>query len=69
MAIKYFCDLCGEEIKDLNELGNFKIQERTLSFLKHQRQDQLKVTERIFCIDCARKIVEGFTKIKKENGK
>lgn len=65
--IIYKCDLCGEEIKDLTEIGNFKIQERTLSFLKHQRQDQLKIREWIFCISCARKIVESFTK--KENGK
>ncbi len=62
--IKYFCDLCQEELKDLTEVGNFRIQERTLNFLKHQRQDQLKGREFLFCISCARKIIEGFKNIK-----
>ncbi len=63
--VRFFCDSCQEELKDLTEVGNFKIQERTLSFLKNQRQDQLKVREFIFCIDCARKLLEGLKKITK----
>lgn len=48
----------------MTEVGNFKIQERTLNFLKHQRQDQLKVREYLFCIDCARKVWEHFQDLK-----
>lgn len=65
--IKYLCDVCQKEITDLNEIGNFKIQERSLNFLKHQRQDQLRVKEYIFCIECARRVQENFKELRKQN--
>ena len=64
--IKLFCDSCGREIFDQNEMGNFKIQEKVISFLKHQKQDQLRTQEYIFCIDCARSIRGYFQENKKE---
>lgn len=62
--IIYKCDGCQKEITDLNEMGNFKIQEKVLTFLKHQKQDQMRGQEFIFCIDCARKIRDNFSKLK-----
>jgi len=64
--IKIFCDACGQEIKDSNEIGNFKIQEKSFAFIKHQKQDQMRVQEYIFCLECARKIRDFFSKIKEE---
>jgi len=64
--IKFYCDKCGEEIKDTTEVGNFKIQERTFAFIKHQKADQIKATEYIFCVDCARKIRSFFQEPIKE---
>lgn len=58
--IIFKCDSCGEEIKDTTEIGNFKIQEKSFGFVKHQKQDQLRVSEYIFCVDCARKIRKYF---------
>jgi hypothetical protein len=54
--IKYICDICKKEITDLNEVGKFQLSERTLNFIKHQRADQLRVREYLFCVDCARKV-------------
>ncbi len=64
--IKIFCDVCGKEIIDRNEIGNFKIQEKNFAFIKHQKQDQMRVQEFIFCVDCARKIREYFSNLKKD---
>jgi hypothetical protein len=64
--VKLFCDSCGQEIKDSTENGSFKIQEKTFAFIKHQKQDQVRVSEYIFCVDCARKIRDFFSKIKEE---
>jgi hypothetical protein len=64
--IRIFCDACREEIKDNTENGSFKIQEKTFAFIKHQKQDQVRVSEYIFCIDCSKKIRDFFSTIKEE---
>ncbi len=66
--IIYKCDICEKQIIDLNELGSFKIQERSLDFLKHQKQEGVKVREFIFCVECARKIMEYITALRKGYG-
>ena len=64
--VKFYCDACGEEIKDPNQIGNFKITENSFAFIKHQKEEQTRMQEFIFCIDCARKIREYFQKLKAE---
>jgi len=64
--VKVFCDSCGKEIIDNTENGSFRIQEKTLNFIRHQKQDQLRIQEFVFCIDCARKIREYFSNLKKD---
>ena len=60
--IRVFCDSCKKEIIDRTENGSFKIQEKTFGFIKHQKEDQIRVSEYIFCIDCTRKIRDYFQK-------
>ena len=66
--IIYKCDICSKEITDLNELGNFKIQEKVVDWLKHQKQQGVKVREYILCIECARKITEHIVALRKGYG-
>lgn len=66
--IKFFCDGCQKEIANPQEVGNFKIQEKTFAFIKHQKQDQIQGQEYLFCIDCARKIRENFKELKPNDG-
>lgn len=66
--IKYICDICSKEITDLNEIGNFKISEKAIDWLKHQKQQGFKVREYLFCVDCARKISEHIMSLRKGYG-
>lgn len=63
--VKYYCDVCLKEIANRDEVGGFRITEKTISFFKHQKQDQLRVQEFLFCIDCAKKIRDYFISIQR----
>tara|TARA_R100000750_G_scaffold45244_2_gene30376 strand:+ start:1255 stop:1464 length:210 start_codon:yes stop_codon:yes gene_type:complete len=69
MAIKFYCDSCQKQIEDMNEIANFKMQENNIILAKGQNQNQVKVSEFIFCGDCSRKIREFFQKPKVIGGK
>ena len=58
--IKFYCDACSEEIKDPNQIGNFKITENSFSFVKHQKEEQIRVRKYILCVDCARQTQKFF---------
>lgn len=64
--IKFYCDHCGEEIKDYNERGEFEIHEKSFQFIKHQKQDGIRVQKYIFCGYCARSIKKYFQEAKKD---
>jgi len=66
--ILYKCDICLKEITDLNEIGNFKISEKAIDWLKHQKQQGIKVREYLFCVECARKIAEHIMALRKGYG-
>jgi uncharacterized protein with PIN domain len=54
--LKYYCDICKKEIEDVQFMGELHIKERFISFIKHQKEDNIRVLGFIFCQDCSEKI-------------
>ena len=54
----YKCDSCQKEITTMPEAGEFKIQQKTLGFFKHQKQDQLSARVYLLCVECSVKLEE-----------
>ncbi len=66
--IKYICDCCKKEITS-PEMGGFQIKEKQPFWDKHQKGEQLRVREYMFCIECARKVWEHFQDLAKMSDK
>ena len=64
--IKYICDFCQTEIKDISENGEFKIQQKQLAFLNHQKSTQIGGRGYLLCVDCAKKVEDFINNGKKK---
>jgi len=64
--IKIYCDVCGKEISDTEESGKLVVLERTIFFLKHQKQSDLKPKEFFLCSDCIKAIKDFMNKRNEE---
>ena len=62
MSVRLFCDSCQKELTK-DEMGaNLTYYERELSFVKHQKQDQVREIKQMFCEKCKDEIkgtIEG----------
>lgn len=64
--IKSFCDLCEEEIKDVQLISEFRMREKAFEFIKHQKTDGIRERYYIFCPGCAVKMNQKREEMKKE---
>lgn len=67
--IKYFCDICKNEIQDVNYHGEFKVTTKVFAFVKHQKEDQVRTQVYLFCPDCAERVQNYLKDIPNLNGK
>ena len=56
--IKYICDICGKDIEDLNYQGQFQIKQKHLTFIKHNKESQVRILGYLMCCECAEKVLE-----------
>ena len=68
--ITYNCDICQEEIKDLQEHGKMMYQELGYDFSNKAKKAErvLNKTEYLFCVDCAKKMVEHAKSLMPKDG-
>jgi hypothetical protein len=64
--IKYYCDICQKQIEDLNYQGRFQIKQKHIAFLKHNKEDQVRVLGYLLCVSCAEKILSKINELKDE---
>ena len=51
--IIYKCDVCGKQIEDINYGGQIQIKQKHIAFLKHNKDQQVRVLGFILCVSCA----------------
>lgn len=56
--LKYFCDICQNQIQNLEEIGTFQITKKVFIFLKHQKKDSIRRMEQIYCKPCAAEMLQ-----------
>ena len=60
--IIYRCDICQKDIKDFQEIGEFKIREKGFEFFKHKTEPVVKEKMFLLCVSCGKNIrdfIEG----------
>lgn len=66
MSVKYFCDICKNELKDADgqRASTFKYFEKVFTFdPKHQKQEGTREITLLLCGDCTDKVRKEIDKI------
>lgn len=65
MSVKYFCDLCKEELKENDSIrsSSFKYFEKIFAFENHQKQERTREITLLLCGDCTDKVRKETDKI------
>ena len=65
MSVKYFCDLCKEELKpnEGERSSSFKYYQKAFSFIKHQKQEGTQEITQLLCGNCTDKVKKAIEEI------
>lgn len=64
--ITYTCDICKKEIEDIAYHGEFSIKTKVFTFVKHQKEDQIRAQVFLFCPGCADKVKDYVRDLQKK---